>query len=169
MKKQGIFLEKNLGRIYEYNGLFVEAVGYLDDYPSVVNIVRYLDPDKARGRAESWSFVDRRDKIEKGYDTPGSVYSYVLPGYLRKLREPEEVRAFAEAYKGVEFDLNGEVVTVVGYSIGGTFDPRDCRAVIVARTRGGWQTVGDADFILFISEQNTFDYANYRDLKPIRK
>lgn len=105
MKKQGIFFrKKNLGRIYEYNGLFVEAVGYLDDYPSVVNIVRYLDPDKARGRAESWSFVDRRDKIEKGYDT-----------------------------------------------------------------RGGWQTVGDADFILFISEQNTFDYANYRDLKPIRK
>lgn len=163
------FLEENLGRIYEYSGLLVEMVGYLDDYPEIINIVRYLSPERARGRAECWGAFFAQDKIERGYDTPGSVYSYVLPRYLRKLREPEEVRAFAEAYKGEKFYLKGEVVTVVGYSIGGTFDPRDCRAVIVARTSGGWQTVGDADFILFISEQNTFDYANYRDLKPIGK
>lgn len=163
------FLEENLGRIYEYNGLLVEMVGYLDYYPGLINIVRYLSPERARGRAECWETFFERNEIERGYDTPGSVYSYVLPRYLRKLREPEEVRAFAEAYRGAKFYLNGEVVTVVGYSIGGTFDPRDCRAVIVARTRGGWQTVGDADVMLFISEQNTFDYANYRDLKPIRK
>ena len=163
------FLNENLGRIYEYNGLYVEVVGYLDDYPGVISIVRYLSPDKARERAECWTFFDKRDKVENGYDTPGSVYSYVLPGYLRKLREPEEMRAFEEAYRGAKFYLKDEVVTVVGYSIGGTFDPRDCRAVIVARTRGGWQTVGDADFIMFIGEQNTFDYANYRNLKPIRK
>lgn len=163
------FLEENLGRIYEYNGLLVKMVGYLDDYPEIINIVRYLSPERARGRAECRGGFFAQDKIERGYDTPGSVYSYVLPRYLRKLREPEEARAFAEAYKGEKFYLKGEVVTVVGYSIGGTFDPGDRRAVIVARTSGGWQTVGDADFILSISEQNTFDYANYRDLKPIRK
>ena len=162
------FLEENLGRIYEYNGLFVEVVGYLDDYPSVINIVRYLSPDKARGRAECWAFFDKRDKIEKGYDTPDSVYSYVLPRYLKQLREATEARAFAKAYRGVKFDLNGEVVTVAGYSIGEGFNPTGFSRVIVEYA-GGWSTVEDSDFMLFNSEKKAFSYVDYRNLKPVRR
>lgn len=154
------FLNENLGRIYEYNGLFVEVVGYLDDYPGVINIVRYLSPDKARKRAECWAFFERRDVVENGYDTPGSVYSYVLPRYLKQVTETDAVQAFAEAYKGNKFDLNGVVVTVVGYSTG--FD-----AVIVSRKSGGWPTVGDSDSILFNSEQKTFSYVDYGELKTL--
>ena len=162
------FAEKNLGRIYEYNGLFVEVVGYLDDYPSVINIVRYLNPDKARGRAECWAFFDKRDKVEKGYDTPGSVYSYVLPRYLKQLCEATEVRAFAEAYKGVKFDLNDEAVTVVGYSIGEEFNSMGSSRVIVVYA-GARSTVEDSDFILFNNEKKAFSYVDYRNLKPIRR
>lgn len=153
------FLNENLGRIYEYNGLFVEVVGYLDGYPGFINIVRYLNPDKARGRTEVWGEFLERDKIEKGYDAPGSVYSYVLPRYLKPVAYTVAVQAFAEAYKSDKFDLNGEVVTVVGYSMG--FD-----AVIVALA-GGWQMLGGTDIILFNSEQKTFNYVDYRELKPI--
>ena len=160
------FAEKNLGHIYEYNGLFVEVVGYLDDYPSVINIVRYLNPDKARGRAECWAFFDKRDKVEKGYDTPGSVYSYVLPRYLKQLREATEVRAFAKAYRGVKFDLNGEVVTIVGYSIGEGFNPTGFSRVIVAY-EGGRSTEEDSDLMLFNSEKKTFSHVAYRNLKPL--
>ena len=58
------FLNENVGRIYEYNGLLVELVGYTNDYPGAtpgtLNIVRYLSPDKARGRAGSWGIlIDR--------------------------------------------------------------------------------------------------------------
>lgn len=154
------FLNENLGRIYEYNGLFVEVVGYLDDYPGTINIVRYLSPDKARKCAECWAFFGRGDKIAQGYDKPGSVYSYVLPRFLKQVTYAVAVKAFAEAYEGVKFDLNGEVVTVVGYSTG--YD-----AVIVARTQGGWQRLGRTDIILFNSEQKTFSYVDYRELKPI--
>ena len=160
------FAEKNLGRIYEYNGLFVEVVGYLDDYPSAINIVRYLNPDKARGRAECWAFFDKRDKVEKGYDTPGSVYSYVLPRYLKQLREATEVRAFAEAYKGVKFDLNDEAVTVVGYSIGEEFNSMGFSRVIVVYA-GVRSAVEDSDFILFNNEKKAFSYVDYRNLKPL--
>ena len=163
------FLNENLGHIYEYNGLFVEVVGYLDDYPRVINIVRYLSPDKARGRAEGWAFFDRRDKIEKGYDTTGSVYSYVLPRYLKQVSEADAVQAFAEAYKGEKFSLNGDVVTVVSYSTAEVSAGAGKDAVIVSRTHGGWRMVADADFILGNGEQKTFDYIDYRNLKPIGK
>lgn len=162
------FAEKNLGRIYEYNGLPVEVVGHLDDYPNVINIVRYLNPDKARGRAECWAFFDKRDKVEKGYDTPGSVYSYVLPRYLKQLCEATEVRAFAGAYEGVKFDLNGEVVTVAGYSIGEEFNSAGFSRVIVVYA-GVRPTVEDSDFILFNNEKKAFSYVDYRNLKPIRR
>ena len=163
------FLNENLGRIYEYNGLFVEVVGYLDDYPSVINIVRYLSPDKARGRAECWAFFDKRDKIEKGYATQDSVYSYVLPRYLKQVTEADAVQAFAEAYKGEKFSLNGDVVTVVSYSTAEVSAGAGKDAVIVARTHGGWRMVADADFILGNGEQKTFNYVDYRNLKPIGK
>lgn len=158
------FVEKNLGRIYVYNGLLVEVVGYTyDDQDTYIYvIVRYLSPDKARGCAESWGKLYLGDIVEKCYDTPGSVYSYALPGHLKPVPYAKAVRAFAEAYKGVKFDLNGKVVTVVGYSTGYS-------AVIVARTQGGRRMVGPSDFILFNSEQKTFEYADYRTLKPIRK
>ena len=163
------FAEENLGRIYGYNGLLVEMVGYLDDYPGVINIVRYLSPDKARGRAESWVFFDKRDKVEKGYDTTGSVYSYVLQRYLKQVSEADAVQAFAEAYKGEKFSLNGDVVTVVSYSTAEVSAGAGKDAVIVASTHGGWRMVADADFILGNGEQKTFNYADYRYLKPIRK
>lgn len=158
------FAEKNLGRIYDYNGLLVEVVGYThDDQDTYIYIiVRYLSPDKARGCAESWGKIYWGDVVEKRYDTPGSVYSYALPRHLKPVPYAGAVRAFAEAYKGVKFDLNGEVVTVVGYST-------SRGAVIVALTRGGRRMVGPADFILFNSGQKTFEYADYRTLKPIRK
>ena len=162
------FAEKNLGRIYEYGGLFVEVVGYLDDYPGVISIVRHLNPDKARGRVECWAFFGKRDKVEKCYDTPGSVYSYVLPRYLKQLCEATEVRAFSGAYKGVKFDLNGEVVTVVGYSIGEEFNSMGFSRVIVVY-EGGRSTVEDSDFILFNNEKKAFSYVDYRNLKPIRR
>lgn len=163
------FLNENLGRIYEYNGLFVEVVGYLDDYPGVINIVRYLSPDKARERAECWTFFERRDVVENGYDTPGSVYSYVLPRYLKQVSEADAVQAFAEAYKGEKFSLNGDVVTVVSYSTAEVSAGAGKDAVIVARTHGGWRMVADADFILGNGEQKTFNYVDYRNLKPIGK
>lgn len=158
------FAEKNLGRIYDYNGLLVEVVGYTYDDQDVYIyiIVRYLSPDKARGCAESWVRIYWGDVVEKRYDTPGSVYSYALPRHLKPVPYAKAVRAFAEAYKGVKFDLNGKVVTVVGYST-------RYGAVIVAPTRGGRRMVGPADFILFNSEQKAFEYADYRTLKPIRK
>lgn len=158
------FAEKNLGRIYKYNGLLVEVVGYTYDDQDVYIyvIVRYLNPDKARGCAESWVKIYQGDVVAKRYDTPGSFYSYALPSHLKPVTYTEAVRAFAEAYKGVKFDLNGKVVTVAGYST------RYC-AVIVALTRGGWRMVGPSDFILFDSGQKTFEYADYRTLKPIRK
>lgn len=158
------FAEKNLGRIYVYNGLLVEVVGYTcDDQDTYIYvIVRYLSPDKARGCAESWGELYWGDVVEKGYDTPGSAYSYALPERLKPVPYAEAVRAFAEAYKGVKFDLNGEVVTVVGYST-------SYGAAIVAPTQGGRRMVGPADFILFNSGQTTFEYADYRTLKPIRK
>lgn len=158
------FAEKNLGRIYDYNGLLVEVVGYTYDDQGIYIyiIVRYLSPDKARGHADSWVETYWGDVVEKRYDTPGSVYSYALPRHLKPVPYAGAVRAFAEAYKGVKFDLNGEVVTVVGYST-------SRGAVIVALTRGGRRMVGPADFILFNSGQKTFEYADYRTLKPIRK
>lgn len=85
------FAEENLGRIYEYNGLLVEVVGYLCDYPGAtpgaVNIVRYLNPDKALGRADSWRVLIDGDVVAQGYDKPGSVYSYVLPRYLKPIKK----------------------------------------------------------------------------------
>lgn len=162
------FLAKNLGRIYEYNGLFVEVVGYTYDDQDIYIIVRYLSPDKARGREESWGKIYWSDVVEKCYDTPGSVYSYVLPRYLKQLCEATEVRAFAGAYKGVKFDLNGEVVTVVGYSIGEEFNSMGFSRVIVAYT-GGRSTEEDSDFILFNNEKKAFSYVDYRNLKPIRR
>ena len=81
------FAKKNLGRIYEYNGLFVEVVGYLDVYPNAINIVRYLNPDKARGRGEGWTSLEPGDVLAQGYYKPGSVYSYVLPGYLKPIKK----------------------------------------------------------------------------------
>lgn len=154
------FLNENVGRIYEYNGLLVELVGYTNDYPGAtpgtLNIVRYLSPDKARGRADSWGILIDGDIVVQGYDKPGSVYSYVLPRYLKQLCEATEVRAFAGTYKGVKFDLNGEVVTVVGYSIGEEFNSMGFSRVIVAYA-GGRSTVEDSDFI------------DYRNLKPIRR
>ena len=155
------FLEENLGRIYMYNGSFVEVVGYLDDYPGVINIVRYLNPDNVRGRAECWGTLLERDMVEKGYYAPGSVYSYVLPRYLRPVSYTVAVQEFAEAYRGEKFSIRyGWIVTVVGYST-------DCAAVIVARTQGGWQRLGRTDIILFNSEEKTFNYVDYRELKPI--
>lgn len=154
------FLEENLGRIYMYNGSFVEVVGYLDDYPGVINIVRYLNPDNVRGRAECWGTLLERDMVEKGYYAPGSVYSYVLPRYLKQVPYTVAVQEFAEAYKGKKFSLHGGIVTVVGYSMG-------YASVIVARKQGGWQMLGRADFILFNSEEKTFNYVDYRELKPI--
>lgn len=158
------FAEKNLGRIYVYNGLLVEVVGYTyDDQDTYIyTIVRYLSPDKARGCADSWGKIYWGDVVEKCYATPGSVYSYATPGHLKPVSYREAVRAFAEAYKGVKFDLNGKVVTVVGYCT-------SYSAVIVALTQGGRRMVGPSDFILFNSEQKTFEYADYRTLKPIRK
>ena len=156
------FAGENLGRIYGYNGLLVEVVGYLDDYPGVINIVRYLSPDKARGRAECWTFFDNRDCVEKGYDTTGSVYSYVLPRYLKQVTDADAVQAFAEAYRGEKFNLRGDAVTVVGYST-------DYGAVIIARTHGCWQSVRGTDTILFNSEQKNFNYVDYRNLKLVRK
>lgn len=163
------FLNANLGRIYEHNGLFVEVVGYVNSYPRDRNIVRYLNPDEARKRAKGWTLTDEKDMIAQGYDKPGSVYCYVLQSDLKQVAESDAVQAFAVAYKGNNFDLNGSVVTVVGYSTGNAFAGPEYSAVIVARTQGGWQMVGDADFILFNSEQKTFNYANYSNLKPIRK
>ena len=166
------FAEKNLGRIYKNDGLLVEVVGYLCDYtgasPGATNIVRYLSPDKGRGRAEGWRSLIDGDLIEKGYDSPDSVYAYVIPRYLKQLSQAEEVQAFAEAYKGKKFNLNGEVVTVVGYSTGDGFGGADYGVAIVARA-GGWSVVEDSDVILFNSEQKTFKYVDYRYLKPIRK
>ena len=69
-------------------------------------------------------------------------------------------KEFAFKYAGNEFDLNGEAVTVVGYSTG-------YGAVIVARPHGGWQMLGCTDFILFNCEQKTFNYVDYRNLKPL--
>ena len=155
------FLEENLGRIYMYNGSFVEVVGYLNDYPGVINIVRYLNPDKARERPECWTRLYDRDMIAQGYCKLGSVYSYVLQSDLKQVTDADAVRAFAEAYKGEKFSIRyGWIVTVVGYSTGYT-------AVIVARTQGGWQRLGRTDIILFNSEQKTFNYFDYRDLKPL--
>ena len=159
------FLEENLGHIYMYNGSFVEVVGYLDDYPEVINIVRYLNPDNVRGRDECWAFFGRRDIVENGYGTPGSVYSYVLQSDLKQVTNTDAVRAFAEAYKGKKFSIRyGWIVTVVGYS---TDYSTGYPAVIVARTQGGWQRLGGADIILFNSEQKTFNYFDYRKLKPL--
>lgn len=156
--------EKNLGRIYGYNGLSAEVVGCTcDDRDTYIHIiVRYPGPDKAGGRAGSWGKIYRGDAVEKRYDAPGSVYSYALPGHLKPVPYAEAVRAFAEAYRGVKFDLNGKVVTVAGYSTGRG-------AVIVAPTRGGRRMAGPADFILSNGGQKTFGYADYRTLKPIRK
>ena len=159
------FAEKNLGHIYEYNGLLVEVVGYLCDYPGAspgaINIVRHLNPDKARGRAECWGVYIDGDVIEKGYDTPGGVYSYVLPRYLKQVSDADAVEAFAKAYKGVKFNLNGDTVTVVGYYAG---DGLGIESVIVARA-GGWSAAGRFDFLLFNSEEKTFSYVDYRNLK----
>lgn len=154
------FLEENLGRIYMYNGSFVEVVGYLDESPGVINIVRYLNPGKERGRAKGWGSHSDGDVVAQGYDKPGSVYSYVSPRYIKGVTYADAVKAFAEAYKGEEFDLNGEVVTVVGYSTG-------YGAVIVKRPRGGWQMSEGADYVLFSREQKTFNYVDYRKLKPL--
>lgn len=161
------FLKENLGRIYMYNGLLVELVGYIDEYPDGVNIVRYLNPDKARARGKGWSFFGPDDVLAQGYYKPGSVYSYAIQSDLKQVTDTDSVRAFAEAYKGEKFNLRGDVVTVVGYSTYNVSARIDYGAVIVARTHGGWQMVGDADFILFNSEQKTFNYVDYRNLKPI--
>lgn len=67
-----------------------------------------------------------------------------------------------EKYIGQLVSFSGEKVEVVGYST-------SRGAVIVALTRGGRRMVGPADFILFNGEQKTFEYADYRTLKPIRK
>lgn len=167
------FAEENLGRIYENNGLLVEVVGYLCDYPGAspgaINIVRYLNPDKARGRAECWGLYIDGDVIGTGYDTAGSVYSYVLPRHLKQVSEAVAVQAFAEAYKGEKFSLNGDVVTVVSYSTAEVSAGAGKDAVIVASTHGGWRMVADADFILGNGEQKTFKYVDYRNLKPIRR
>nr|DAG80126.1 MAG TPA: hypothetical protein [Caudoviricetes sp.] len=158
------FAEKNLGRIFEHDGLFVEVVGYLDDYPGVISIVRYLNPDKARAHAPGggWSRLDERDVLAQEYCKKGSVYSYVLPRYLKQVSEADAAQAFAEAYKGEKFNLRGDAVTVVGYSTG--YD-----AVIVARTHEGWQMAEGAGLILSKGEQKTFTYTDYRNLKPIGK
>ena len=157
------FLEENLGRIYEYNGSFVEVVGYSETSPEDLSIVRQLSPDKAREKTWCWMSFGRGDVVAMGYVTPGSVYSYVHQSDLKQVKNTDAVRAFAEAYKGEKFSIRyGWIVTVVGYS---TSHP----AVIVARTQGGWQRLGGADFILFNSEQKTFNYVDYRKLKPIRK
>ena len=99
------FLEENLGRICVYNGSVVEVVGCLDDYSGILNIVRYLSPDKARDRSECWTRLDYGDMIAQGYDKPGSVYSYVLQSDLRQVTDTDAVRAFAEAYKGGKFSI----------------------------------------------------------------
>ena len=155
------FLKENLGRIYMYKGLLVELVGYTDGYPGGIYIVRYLNPDKARARGEGWTFLDPDDVIAQGYYKPGIVYSYSRQGNLKQVKDTDAVRAFAEARKGEKFSLRyGWIVTAVGYSTGYV-------AVIVARKQGGWQRLGGADFILFNSEQKTFNYVDYRKLKPL--
>lgn len=146
-----------------YNGLLVELVGYIDEYPGDIYmyIVRYLNPDKARARGKGWPFSDPYDVIAQGYYKPGSAYSYVIQSDLKQVTYTDAVRAFAEAHKGEKFSLRyGWIVTVVGYSTGYV-------AVIVARKQGGWQRLGGADFILFNSEQKTFNYVDYRKLKPL--
>lgn len=155
------FLKENLGRIYMYKGLLVELVGYIDEYPGDIGIVLYLNPDKARTRGEGWSFFDPDDVIAQGYYKPGSVYSYAIQSDLKQVTDTDAVRAFAEAHKGEKFSLRyGWIVTVVGYSMSPV-------AVIVARKQGGWRRLGGADFILFNSEQKTFNYVDYRKLKPL--
>ena len=156
------FAEKNLGHIYEYNGLLVEVVGYTYDDQDIYIIVRYLSPDKARGRAESWGEIYWCDVVESCYDTPGSVYSYALPRYLIPVPYADAAQAFVEAYTGVKFDLKGVVVTVVGYST--RYD-----AVIVGQAHGCWRSVGASDIAMFNGGQKAFIYVDYRDLKPIRK
>ena len=100
------FLEENLGRIYEYNGSFVELVGHLDGCPGVINIVRYLDPDRVRARGEGWTLLCGRDMIAQGYYKLGSVYSYVLQSDLKQVTNTDAARAFAEAYNGEKFSIN---------------------------------------------------------------
>lgn len=163
------FLNENLGRIYEYNGLYVEVVGYLDEYPGGINIVRYLDQVTVSARREGWSCLDPDDVLAQGHYKPGSLYSYVLQSDLKQVSEADAVQAFAEAYKGEKFSLNGDVVTVVSYSTAEVSAGAGKDEVTVARTHGGWRMVADADFILGNCEQKTFNYVDYRNLKPIGK